>query len=207
MGTVRQLERGRRRRTTCCALQFVYGAGVENYFNDAPVDVGVKNNPGNAVTPIVGEALKDLGIVLYLDHNWNSTWSTAAGYALVDISNSNAQAANAYRKGQYASVNLLSTPAKNVMMGGELQFARRDNYLDGFSSNDIRLQFTFKYNFSVKRREARAMFTKARSRPRQAGLVAAGALAVCASGFDVGGAVGGRSADNGQQRVQPVQGD
>ena len=36
------------------------------------------------------------------------------------------------------------------MMGGELQFARRDNYLDGFSSNDIRLQFSFKYNFSVK---------------------------------------------------------
>jgi hypothetical protein len=131
-------------------MQFIYGAGVENYFNDAPVDVGVKNNPGNAVTPIVGEALKDLGIVLYLDHNWNSTWSTAAGYALVDISNSNAQAANAYRKGQYASVNLLSTPAKNVMIGGELQFARRDNYLDGFNSNDIRLQFTFKYNFSVK---------------------------------------------------------
>jgi hypothetical protein len=96
-------------------LQLVYGRGIENYFNDAPVDVGVKNNPGNAVTPIVGEALKDLGIVLYLDHNWNSTWSTAAGYALVDISNSNAQAANAYRKGQYASVNLLSTPAKNVL--------------------------------------------------------------------------------------------
>jgi hypothetical protein len=131
-------------------LQFVYGAGVENYFNDAPVDVGIKNNPGNAVTPVVGEALKDLGIVLYLDHTWNSTWSTAAGYSLVDISNSNAQAANAYRKGQYASINLLSTPAKNVMIGGELQFARRDNYLDGFSSNDIRLQFSFKYNFSVK---------------------------------------------------------
>ena len=131
-------------------LQFVYGAGVENYFNDAPVDVGIKNNPGNAVTPVVGEALKDLGIVLYLDHTWNSTWSTAAGYSLVDISNSNAQAANAYRRGQYASINLLSTPAKNVMIGGELQFARRDNYLDGFNSNDIRLQFTFKYNFSVK---------------------------------------------------------
>ena len=25
-----------------------------------------------------------------------------------------------------------------------------ERYMDGFNSNDIRLQFTFKYNFSVK---------------------------------------------------------
>ena len=80
-------------------LQLVDGAGVENYFNDAPVDVGIKSNPGNAVTPVVGEALHDLGIVLYLDHTWNSTWSSAIGYSRVDISNSNGQAANAYTDG------------------------------------------------------------------------------------------------------------
>ena len=36
------------------------------------------------------------------------------------------------------------------MMGGEFQWARRENNSDGFSVNDVRLQFTFKYNFSVK---------------------------------------------------------
>ncbi|HEY2648224.1 MAG TPA: DcaP family trimeric outer membrane transporter, partial [Puia sp.] len=36
---------------------FVYGEGVENYMNDAPVDVGVVQNPGNARTPVKGKAL------------------------------------------------------------------------------------------------------------------------------------------------------
>ena len=30
-----------------------------------------RRNPGNAVTPVVGEALPDFGLVVYLDHNWN----------------------------------------------------------------------------------------------------------------------------------------
>jgi hypothetical protein len=131
-------------------LQVIDGAGVENYFNDAPVDVSIKSNTGNAVTPVLGEALKDFGLVLYLDHTWNEKYSSAIGYSRVDISNSNGQAANAYKNGQYMSFNLLSTPAKNVMMGGEFQWAHRENNSDGFSVNDVRLQFTFKYNFSVK---------------------------------------------------------
>jgi hypothetical protein len=35
-------------------------------------------------------------------------------------------------------------------MGSELLWANRNNYTDGFSSDDVRIQFTFKYNFSVK---------------------------------------------------------
>jgi hypothetical protein len=131
-------------------LQVIEGAGVENYFNDAPVDVAVKSNPGNVVTPVVGEALKDFGLVIYLDHTWNSRFSSAIGYSRVDITNSNGQAANAYKNGQYFSGNLLATPAKNVMMGGEFQYAHRENNSDGFSVNDVRLQFSFKYNFSYK---------------------------------------------------------
>jgi hypothetical protein len=131
-------------------LQVIEGAGVENYFNDAPVDVGVKSNLPNTVTPVVGEALNDFGLVIYLDHNWNKVWSTSAGYSRVDISNSNLQAANAYKNGQYASFNLLASPAKNVMMGGEFQWAHRNNNSDGFAVNDYRLQFSFKYSFGYK---------------------------------------------------------
>ena len=130
-------------------LQIVEGAGVENYFNDAPVDVGVKKNPGNAVTPVVGQALNDFGLVLYLDHTWNERFTSSVGYSRVDISNSDGQAANAYKNGQYASGNILYTPAKNVMMGGELQWARRENYSDGYSVNDFRIQVSFKYSFGI----------------------------------------------------------
>jgi hypothetical protein len=37
---------------------FVYGEGVENYMNDAPVDIGIQTNPGNAATPIEGVACR-----------------------------------------------------------------------------------------------------------------------------------------------------
>jgi hypothetical protein len=131
-------------------LQVVEGAGVENYFNDAPVDVGIKSNLPNTVTPVVGEALKDFGLVIYLDHNWNSQLSSSIGYSRVDITNSDGQAANAYKNGQYFSGNLLMSPAKNVMMGGEFQYAHRENNSDGFAVSDYRLQFSFKYSFGYK---------------------------------------------------------
>jgi hypothetical protein len=131
-------------------LQVIQGAGVENYFNDAPVDVAIKSNLPNTVTPVVGEALEDFGLVVYLDHTWNQRLTSSIGYSRVDITNSNGQSANAYKTGQYASGNLLVTPAKNVMMGGEFQWAHRENNSDGFKVDDVRVQFSFKYNFSYK---------------------------------------------------------
>jgi len=131
-------------------LQATYGKGIENYFNDAPVDVGIESNFGDPVTPVVGRALPISGIVAYLDHNWSSKWSTALGYSRVDIDNSDLQLPDAFKSGDYASVNLLCLPAQNVMMGGEFQWARRNNFRDGFSSNDYRLEFSLKYSFSGK---------------------------------------------------------
>ena len=56
----------------------------------------------------------------------------------------------AFKVGQYASGNLLCTPVKNVLIGGEFQWGKRENFSDGFSFNDYRVQFSFKYNFSYK---------------------------------------------------------
>jgi hypothetical protein len=131
-------------------LQYVYGHGIQNYFNDAPVDVGIKTNPGNAVTPILGVALPVTGVVVYVDHTWSSKFTSSAGYSLVNISNANGDAASSFHQGQYASVNLLMTPVPNVMMGGELQYAHRSNNSDGFKSDDVRMEFSFKYSFSFK---------------------------------------------------------
>ena len=131
-------------------LQVIEGQGVENYFNDAPIDVGVQKNPGNAVTPVVGKALGDFGMVVYLDHTWNNRFTSSVGYSRVDISNSDGQSANAYKSGQYASGNLLYTPVNNVLMGGEFLWGHRQNFSDGFSVSDFRLQFSFKVSFGVK---------------------------------------------------------
>jgi hypothetical protein len=40
-------------------------------------------------------------------------------------------------------------PAKDVMVGAEFQYGRRENKSDGWAVDDYRVQFTFKYNFSL----------------------------------------------------------
>src|SRR5262249_28125764 len=101
-------------------------------------------------TPVDGEALGDFGLVAYLDHRWNAALTSSIGYSRVDIDNSDLQTPAAFKTGQYASANLLWTPVNNAMMGGEFQWARRAIFREGFAVNDLRLQFSFKYNFSRK---------------------------------------------------------
>ena len=130
-------------------LAYVYGEGIENYMNDAPADLGVKNNFSDPVTPIKGELLPVTGIVAFLDHTWNDRWSTAIGYSSVEIDNSDGQAPSAFKKGQYALVNLMCYPVKDVMVGGEVQWGKRENFSDGWSVDDLRFQFSAKANFSA----------------------------------------------------------
>ena len=126
----------------------VYGDGIENYMNDAPIDVGIKNNFGNPVTPIKGVALPVLGVVSFLDHTWSPRFTSSAGYSMVNIWNSDAQLPSDFHQGHYALANLLYHPIPAVTMGGEFEFGRRVNFSDGFNSNDYRLQFSFKYDWS-----------------------------------------------------------
>jgi len=129
-------------------LQAIYGEGVENYFNDAPIDVGLEKNLDDRVTPVVGKALPNLGLVAYLDHKWSDAWSSALGWSMVQITNSDAQSPSAFHQGQYASTNLLYSPTPQLLFGGELQWAYRKNASDGFYSDNLRLQFSLKYSFS-----------------------------------------------------------
>jgi hypothetical protein len=126
----------------------LYGEGVQNYMNDATVDIGIRDNFQNPLKPVVGTALPVLGIVAFLDLNWNERWSSTVGYSLLDMDNSDGQSPDAFNKGQYALANILYHPTTSMLLGPELQWAKRDNYLDGFSSDDFRIQFSMKYSFS-----------------------------------------------------------
>jgi hypothetical protein len=128
-------------------LGAVVGEGIQNYMNDAPVDVGTA--PGDdPETPIEGEPLPLVGISAFLDHTWNDKWTTTVGYSHLDIENSEGQAPSAFAVGQYALLNAMYYPVANVMLGPEIQWGRRENNSDGFDSDDLRFQFSFKYNFS-----------------------------------------------------------
>jgi hypothetical protein len=129
---------------------FVVGEGIQNSMNDAPIDIGIERNLQNAVTPIVGKPLPMTAMSLFVDHSWSAKFSSAVGYSREDMDNTDGQAANAFRIGEYALGNLLYTPVPNAMVGAELQWGRRTNFSDGFSSEGLKLQFSFKYNFSAK---------------------------------------------------------
>lgn len=130
-------------------LQVVYGEGIENYMNDAPVDIGIDTSfSGKSVTrPFKGVPLPVTGIVAFLDHSWSKYFSSTAGYSLINIDNSDAQSKDAFRKGQYVIANILYYPADGITTGVEYQWEQRNNY-GGFISNDTKVQFSFQYNFS-----------------------------------------------------------
>jgi hypothetical protein len=131
-------------------LQVVGGEGVQNYMNDAPADVAPVLNLSNPTRPIEGEALGMWGLTTFLDVNWSSKFSSALGYSRLEIDNTDGQADNAFKTGQYALVNLLYYPATNVMVGSEVQWGRRDNAFDDFHVDDWRFQFSARFNYSFK---------------------------------------------------------
>jgi hypothetical protein len=131
-------------------LQYVYGDGIENYMNDAPVDVAARPNFGNPTRPVRGRALPMQSLVAFLDHSWTKKWTTSAGYSQLVVSNTILQLPSEFHRGQYAVANLLHSPVEHVMYGVEGQWARRTNFGDGFHANDYRIQFSFKYNFSAQ---------------------------------------------------------
>jgi hypothetical protein len=126
----------------------IYGAGVENYMNDAPVDLGIDLNGGSTSKPVKGTALPVTGVSAFLDHNWDKIFATSIGYSFTHIDNTDYGSPNAYKNGHYAIVNLIATPFPNFMMVAEVQYGKRENFKDGFSSDDVKIHFAFKYNFS-----------------------------------------------------------
>ena len=125
----------------------LYGAGIENYMNDAPVDIGIKNNFSDPVTPILGKALPIFAMVAFYDRTWSDKWTSTIGYSYVNISNTDGQNPDAFKAGHYALVNLLYYPTNNFFLGPELQWVRRENFSDGWSVSGFRIQFSAKYSF------------------------------------------------------------
>jgi hypothetical protein len=115
--------------------------------DDAPVDVGIGRNPPGSLVPIKGVTLPVLGIVAFLDHTWSKRFTSSGGFSMVNIENSGGQLPSDYHRGYYSVGNLLYHPIPKVMMGGEFQWGKRMNFSDGFSSNDYRMQFSFKYDW------------------------------------------------------------
>jgi len=130
-------------------LQFVFGEGIQNYMNDAPVDVGIERAFVDPRTPITGVALPMIGVVAFLDLNWSPKWTSTVGYSMIDIDNSEGQNDSAFKRGDYALANILYYPTPSVFIGPEIQWGKRENFRDGFTSDDVKIQISAKYNFKL----------------------------------------------------------
>jgi len=131
-------------------LQVVYGEGIASYMNDGGMDLAPSADWNSAVvTDLDAEAVPLTGVLAYYDHWWSDQWSSSIGYSFTEVDNTNFQDPGAFNKIDYASGNLLYYPADNLMMGGELMWGERTNN-DGASEDDVRFQFTVKYNFGIK---------------------------------------------------------
>ena len=132
-------------------LSVVHGNGIASYMNDGGMDIAPTTLPtGNPAALGVGsEAVPLTGVMAYYDHYWNSMWSTTFGYSVTQVANTDLQTPTTFHKGEYASVNLLMYPAAKVMVGAELMWGKLHNN-DGTSGDDVRFQFSVKYDFGTK---------------------------------------------------------
>jgi hypothetical protein len=125
----------------------VHGEGIATYMNDGGMDAAPDRPPGLGGTQV--EAVPLTGVSVYYDHYWSSRFSSSIGYSYDEVDNTPGQTADAFKKGEYASVNFLYYPADKVTIGAEALWGQLEKN-GGATGNDRRLQVSFKYNFSSK---------------------------------------------------------
>jgi hypothetical protein len=138
----------------------VYGEGIASYMNDGGMDLAPSVTPV-FVPPVLplppvqeflvleARPVQLLGLSAYVDFNWTKQLTSSVGYSQTEVDNTNFQTGDTFKKGQYASGNLLWSPIPRVLTGGEVLWGQRTNR-DGTQGEDIRMQFSFKVSFSSK---------------------------------------------------------
>ena len=127
-------------------LGLVYGDGIASYMNDGGMDLAPD---GTSIATAKAKAVPLTGISAYFDHVWNERLSSSFGYSQTSVDNTGLQGASAFKSGQYASANLICYPTKNVFVGVEGLWGKREDFA-GATGDDIRMQISFHYSFSTK---------------------------------------------------------
>jgi hypothetical protein len=117
----------------------VGGRAIASYMNDGGTDLAPDAR-------LRAKTVPSLGYFAYYGHSWSEKLTSALGYSQHRQDNTEGQSGSALRTGSYASANLLFSPTKSVLVGGELLWGRRENK-DGSRASSRRLQVSTRYSF------------------------------------------------------------
>ena len=118
-----------------------YGEGIGGNFNDQPLDAVFDTTQSRTATVspfLVTSSAMNIGGVRQL----NST----VVYGFLEADNLDIQAPDSFKETQYASANLVWQPTRNLLIGIEGLWGKREDK-DGADGTDFRTLFTTKYTF------------------------------------------------------------
>ena len=107
----------------------------------------LENRRGDCAQPFGGTALPVWGFFSFAEIKWTQKLESSIGYSMLEIGNSDLQLPEAFKRGQYGLFNLRYYAVKNLMIGAEYQYGRRDNFRDGFYSVGNKIQLMVEANF------------------------------------------------------------
>ena len=121
-------------------LSAAYGRGIANYMNDGGVDLAPTESGTFVAQPL-------LGLVYFVDLAFTERFAASLGYSFTQVDPTSGQAHDAFRRGDYASVTLLTSPIHHLLGGVSYTWGRRTDE-DGETGVDQRAQLSVKYAFS-----------------------------------------------------------
>jgi hypothetical protein len=133
----------------------IAGEGIGHYINDLHVlATGIKTGGNDAVlNGSTVEVLPAHAFYVGYVHSWSDSWQSSAGYSHVNLDPVPGQADKAYRRGDYAVLNLVyhqdltAEPAsiKHFFAGLEYLFGNKET-VDGSSGDAHRLMFVVSFS-------------------------------------------------------------
>jgi len=121
-------------------FSLTYGEGIGGVLNDVPPDASY--NPEDYDL----EPIPTLAWFGSYSHWWDPKLYSVLSYGEVKQDNLDFQSYNAYKKTQYATVNLTWTPSELWLFGIEAAYGTREDN-DGAQGSDLRTLFVSRFNF------------------------------------------------------------
>ena len=121
------------------SFQLAGGEGIGRYFNDPLSATGLALSPAGGL-----ELVRSTGATLYYQRQWAPDWMSVAGASTLRVSDEGSRPAEALKRANYASVNLVHRLSPRMLLGGEVLWGEATK-VSGAAASNARLQFSFRY--------------------------------------------------------------